>query len=192
MEFNDLLKIKRKEKGYTQKEMAERLGITRGGYNNYEVGQSTPSYKTLVKIANIFNVTTDYLLGNTHENNDLSADLDPINKKIYTLYESHNKDLYRSLRGILEYIPKAEEKDLEIIGACLAANSKDLNSSKYIMTFINNKMNGDDNRKKILLNYLYFKWKTLAKQDENDWQWILEYGNPKIYNTDENSIDNNQ
>ena len=60
------------------------------------------------------------------------------------------------------------------------------------MTFINNKMNGDDNRKKILLNYLYFKWKTLAKQDENDWQWILEYGNPKIYNTDENSIDNNQ
>ena len=83
MEFNDLLKIKRKEKGYTQKEMAERLGITRGGYNNYEVGQSTPSYKTLVKIANIFNVTTDYLLGNTHENNDLSADLDPINKKIY-------------------------------------------------------------------------------------------------------------
>lgn len=36
--FRERLRILRKEKGYTQKEMAERLAITRGGYNNYEVG----------------------------------------------------------------------------------------------------------------------------------------------------------
>lgn len=61
--FRERLKILRKEKGYTQKEIAERLGVTRPRYVNWELGVSRPRCKMLLKIARIFNVSTDYLLG---------------------------------------------------------------------------------------------------------------------------------
>lgn len=57
------LKALREEKGLTPKEMAEYLQITRQAYNYYELGQRQPSYDTLRLLAKFYNVTTDYLLG---------------------------------------------------------------------------------------------------------------------------------
>lgn len=47
----------------TQREMAEKLGISQPSYIRYENGSSEPTLENLVKIAEIFDVSTDFLLG---------------------------------------------------------------------------------------------------------------------------------
>ncbi|MFD1675448.1 helix-turn-helix domain-containing protein [Alicyclobacillus fodiniaquatilis] len=54
--------LRRKHK-YTQQTVADHLGISRGAYANYEVGSREPDAETFAKLAELFNVTTDYLLG---------------------------------------------------------------------------------------------------------------------------------
>ena len=52
----------RKEKGFTAQEMADMLGMGIRNYRKYESEESRPTYETLIKIADILGVTTDYLL----------------------------------------------------------------------------------------------------------------------------------
>lgn len=59
----DRIKQLREEKGYTQAELAKRLGITRSSVNAWEMGISVPSTQYVVELASIFKVSTDYLLG---------------------------------------------------------------------------------------------------------------------------------
>lgn len=61
------LKQCREEKGVSQTNLAEYLMITRQAYNHYETGNRLPTQETLIKIAEYFNVSTDYLLGRTDE-----------------------------------------------------------------------------------------------------------------------------
>lgn len=44
-------------------DVADAIGMSRQGYNNYETGSRKPSLDTLVKLAKFYNVSTDYLLG---------------------------------------------------------------------------------------------------------------------------------
>ena len=52
-----------KEKGDTQKALADAIGIMPQTVSLYSIGQSSPNADTLTKIANHYNVTVDYLLG---------------------------------------------------------------------------------------------------------------------------------
>ena len=57
------IKELRTARGWTQADLARRLGITRIGVNSWEQGLSVPSPASLVELAKIFSVSTDYLLG---------------------------------------------------------------------------------------------------------------------------------
>lgn len=72
--------------GLTQKEVADKLGINHNTYRNYEQGQREPNNKTIVKLSNLLNVSTDYLLGKE----DLleALNLSPVGKAIVQLYIS--------------------------------------------------------------------------------------------------------
>ena len=59
----DKIKFLREQIGFTQSDLAKRLGITRSSVNAWEMGISVPSTQYLVELANIFRVSTDYLLG---------------------------------------------------------------------------------------------------------------------------------
>jgi transcriptional regulator with XRE-family HTH domain len=61
------LKLKRKEKGLKQAEVAERLGIVQSTYAYYETGRNEPDIETLSKLADIFETTLDYLAGRTNQ-----------------------------------------------------------------------------------------------------------------------------
>jgi len=53
----------REQSGNQQKDVAESLGISKQVYSNYELGKREPDYGMVVRIAEYFNVSTDYLLG---------------------------------------------------------------------------------------------------------------------------------
>lgn len=57
------LKQLRTSKKMLQKDVASLLGIDRTTYAKYESGASEPNYETLLKLAEIFGVSTDYILG---------------------------------------------------------------------------------------------------------------------------------
>ena len=63
MEFKDRLKELRKEKKLTQVKLGEMLNYGYTAIANYESGRNQPSISDLKKIASIFNVSMDYLLG---------------------------------------------------------------------------------------------------------------------------------
>jgi transcriptional regulator with XRE-family HTH domain len=63
IDFGNRLKKLRKEKGLTQQNMADMMGITMRNYQRYEYGDINVPATTLNFFANYFGVTTDYLLG---------------------------------------------------------------------------------------------------------------------------------
>lgn len=62
--LEEKLKSARKATGISQKDIAKKLFISQQAYAKYETGAATPNPETLKRIAEIFNVSTDYLLGN--------------------------------------------------------------------------------------------------------------------------------
>ena len=57
------IKSLREQQNRTQAELAKILGITRSSVNAWEMGISVPSTQYVVELANIFEVSTDYILG---------------------------------------------------------------------------------------------------------------------------------
>ena len=60
---SDRIKALREARGWTQAELARRMNMTRNGINSWEQGLSMPSPQSLVDLARLFSVSTDYLLG---------------------------------------------------------------------------------------------------------------------------------
>ncbi|ODJ78092.1 helix-turn-helix domain-containing protein [Streptococcus pneumoniae] len=70
MEFSKRLKKLRKQAQLTQVDVAEKLGISQPAYASWERGIKKPTQENLVKIAQILNVSVDYLVGNSEEKSD--------------------------------------------------------------------------------------------------------------------------
>ena len=64
MEFENIRSL-RIDKGYTQKEIGEYLGISQNTYSQYEIGVLKYPVDVIIKLADFYNVSTDYLLGRT-------------------------------------------------------------------------------------------------------------------------------
>lgn len=62
MIFSEKLQLLRKNKGYTQEELAEKTGVSRQAIAKWESGQSYPDIANLIQISNLMNVTVDYLV----------------------------------------------------------------------------------------------------------------------------------
>lgn len=65
--FGERLRLLREESDLTVEQLAEKLGTVKQTISKYENGQREPKYETLLKIAEIFNVSIDYLFGRTNK-----------------------------------------------------------------------------------------------------------------------------
>ena len=61
MSLSNRIKVIRTEKGWKQSELAERVGISQKQISSYETGNSTPPTDILIKLAEVFEVSLDYL-----------------------------------------------------------------------------------------------------------------------------------
>lgn len=70
--LGDRIKLCRKNKDLTQSELAKQLGVSTSSLGQYETGSARPNIETLTLISEICNVTTDWLLKGT-ANNEISS-----------------------------------------------------------------------------------------------------------------------
>ena len=63
VDFGGKLKKLRLQEGYTQKQLADKLGVTKSVVSYYELQERYPSPEVLMRLARIFHVSSDYLLG---------------------------------------------------------------------------------------------------------------------------------
>lgn len=63
MDFGKILKEKRKENGYSQEYLAEKIGVSRVNISNYELGLKVPSLAVMWKLADFLNCSIDELIG---------------------------------------------------------------------------------------------------------------------------------
>lgn len=67
VDFGNNLKELRQKYKMTQKELAEKVGVTKSVISYYELQERAPSPEVLIKLSKIFHITTDYLLGIEHK-----------------------------------------------------------------------------------------------------------------------------
>ncbi len=91
VDFGNTLKKLRLQAGLTQKQLADKMGLTKAVISYYELQERYPSPEVLIKLASIFHVSTDYLLGLDRSN---TIDLAGLNDDDITLV----KQLVDSLR----------------------------------------------------------------------------------------------
>ena len=62
MEFNNKLYELRKQKGFSQEELANRLNVSRQTVSKWEVGDSTPDMEKLIAMSDLFGISLDELV----------------------------------------------------------------------------------------------------------------------------------
>ena len=100
--FDKRLKKLRTDKELSQKALSDILGISPSTVAIYEQGRRTPDNEMLKKIANFFNVSVDFLLGNSNSN------VPPIDTWEPTLNKKDEKDIEKRLDKIINGIENEE------------------------------------------------------------------------------------
>ena len=141
------LKAARKKSGKTQKEVADLLGVGQSTYKNYECGLREPNGDTIVALANLFGVSTDYLLGRP----DAKPPEEPLDefarkehlkslekvfmKKYLALTEEQRDKVLDFLRGVLAEETAAQASKLKMSRVYEAARSDDPNNAPHFAEY---------------------------------------------------------
>lgn len=88
---------------WTQSYVAKQIGVARVTYTAYENGTKTPPPDMVKKIANLFNVSTDYLLGNSEQKNlpnneEIDPELQKFMDEVKVWYKNEPKDKQEKLK----------------------------------------------------------------------------------------------
>ena len=76
--LSERIKNSRLQKGLTQVQVSKRLNVTKSAVNSWETNNSTPSLIYIIKLSQMFNVSTDYLLG-INERESLTVNITEFN-----------------------------------------------------------------------------------------------------------------
>lgn len=97
VEFGQRLKSLRKQRGMTQKQLADLIGVQNSIISFYEVGDRFPSPEIIIKLAAIFHTSTDYLLGVERNRTIDISGLDAEDEKVIRMMVERlrEKNLYK-------------------------------------------------------------------------------------------------
>lgn len=110
-EFKDRLKALRKEKGLTQVKLGALLNYGYTAIANYESGRNQPGIADLKKIASIFDVSLDYLLGVTDLRRPYASAEDPFRENEFLRYYSMlNEENQKEVLLFTQWLLEREEK----------------------------------------------------------------------------------
>lgn len=111
MIFAERIKLLRQNADLTQEEMSVTLNVVQQTVQKWECGNNIPRKSTLLKIANTFNVTTDWLLGLESKKpaSSLKKEETDLLEKYWELNDIGREKLFNILEDLLS-IPKYKEK----------------------------------------------------------------------------------
>ena len=163
--IGDILKELRLKRQLTSEQLCERLGIKGGSYRNYERNDRKPDYDTLVKLADFYGVSTDYILGRPNA----KAPKDPFDE-IETVDEM-KKDLIKERLNLDE---KSRKSFLSVLRKIVlkeeARNKPVIEKAKYLLRHLScHKVSAGTG-----FNF----------NDDDDWQEAEVYEVPEVHTAD--------
>lgn len=96
----------RKERGISQRNMADEFNVSQSTYNNWENSNTQPSIEQLIALARFFGVSVDYLVGNSDDAGTISyiSTLSPDERRILDVYSSLPSSLKTAFVTILNAV----------------------------------------------------------------------------------------
>lgn len=111
--LGEKLQFLRKRAGLTQKQLASTLGIAHNTVGMYEQGRRAPDLESVVKLAEIFKVSTDYLLGHSEKTEECFKKTAPAEipekEEIWSLYEQLDEGDRGEIRGGVKMMLRHEK-----------------------------------------------------------------------------------
>ena len=142
--ISERLKKCRNEKGMSQQEIANALNVQRQIISYYETGKRQPNITDIVKLAELYNISADYILGlsdvaTTDENMKYICGYTGLSEKaVKKLNESKDSGYITNL--LLEYRTKEQDDDVSIVDLISAYLSfRENNYSKVIISSFSKK-----------------------------------------------------
>ena len=121
MDVIDRLNLLQQQSGLNKKELTKAAGISHNAFTAWNKGETKPGLKPLIKIAQYFNVSLDWLVfGDDAPNNDLENIIKPdfssniekeLIEKFRELPDNYQKNVLAYIDGIASTLPKAESDD---------------------------------------------------------------------------------
>ena len=106
------LKELRERKGLSMREAAKQLGLAPSNYHNYETGEREPNSEMLIKLANFYGCSIDYMIGNEVRYRDESTEIaDQITRN-------------PELRSVFRLLSGASSKQIQKIGEIIETLKK--------------------------------------------------------------------
>src|SRR5690606_7862224 len=112
MSLGSRLKNEREKRKWSQVDVAKKIGITNAVLSNYERDIRDPDTETLKKLAELYDVTTDYLLGRVDNNDEEEFQTvinDPELKRWHRELPKSSEEDLRKLRKMWEIIKSEQE-----------------------------------------------------------------------------------
>lgn len=109
--FSERLKSSRKDNGLSQKDLAIKTGVSQVVISSYETNNSEPKICHLSKLAEVLNVSCDYLLGITlehdkNDNSELKENIRILISRLEMMYREFQNILDMKFKEILNEIEK--------------------------------------------------------------------------------------
>ncbi len=104
--FGDRLKTMRKQKSWTQKELAGMLNIGLSQFNKYESGMHIPPIEKLIQLSDLFDTTVDYLVKGTETD----------------MVKLHNSKLLKRFQEIEYFGDEEQNTVLQLLDAMIMKN----------------------------------------------------------------------
>ena len=122
--FDERLKSLRKKSGYTQVSLAETLGVSKGTVAMWETGKRTPDFDTLIRLSDLFDVRTDYILGKSNDSSSAKLSDDDIEQ----LGRWELESVYTDLMKLYLSLDSFGQKDVENLIKSEAQRCKEQNT----------------------------------------------------------------
>ena len=107
--FDERLRLLRKKHGYTQVSLAETIGVSKGTVAMWETGKRTPDFETLIRLSDLFDVRTDYILGKSNDSSSAKLSDDDIEQ----LGRWELESIYTDLMKLYLSLDSFGQKDVE-------------------------------------------------------------------------------
>ncbi len=133
--FADQLRRLRSARNISQSELAATLGVSQQAVTKWENNKSKPSLQTVKKIAQVFDVSTDYLLDNEGKKEEVTEDEKQMLEE-YRQLDDEGKNAFHYMLNMLTHLKQSNHNNQMLIQNNNHGNMYNVNGSNNYLTVV--------------------------------------------------------